>query len=200
MFRGGTKKKGQVRRTTVRLQLVVPLLRGGTKKKGQVRRTTVSLHPSTCRWSVEVYVSQDPHQGATVVFRYIEGSFLVSKTGDARERYAPNTYSHSSSSVITFCCSNSGSSRTLSSPHHSQISLTLQVFRRGVLNHNGFSEYTEILVLTKTKTLHYPLPGSSRLRQEGIKTSIKQNKTKNEISQCLHYYTEQNKFRKRYTF
>ena len=27
--------------------------------------------PSTRRWSVEVYVSQDPHQGETVVFRYI---------------------------------------------------------------------------------------------------------------------------------
>jgi hypothetical protein len=71
LLRGGTTKKGQVRRTTVRLQLVTPLLWGGTKKKGQVRRTTVSLHPSTCRWSVEVYVSQDP---------------------DECERYAPNTY------------------------------------------------------------------------------------------------------------
>ena len=27
---------------------------------------------------------------ATVVFGYIEGSFLVSRTGDVRERYAPN--------------------------------------------------------------------------------------------------------------
>ncbi len=48
--------------------------------------------PSTRRWSVEVYVSQGPHQGATVVFGYIEGSFLVSRTGDASERYAPNLY------------------------------------------------------------------------------------------------------------
>ena len=31
-------------------------------------------------WSVEVYVSQDPHQGTTVVFGYIEGSC---------ERYTP---------------------------------------------------------------------------------------------------------------
>jgi len=53
-----------------------------------VRRLDAS--PSTRRWSVEVYVSQDPHQGATVVFGYIERSFLVSRTGDARERYAPN--------------------------------------------------------------------------------------------------------------
>ncbi len=48
--------------------------------------------PSTCRWSVEVYVSQGPHQGATVVFGYIEGSFLVGRTGDAREQYDPNMY------------------------------------------------------------------------------------------------------------
>ena len=48
--------------------------------------------PSTRRWSVEVYVSQGPHQGATVVFGYIEGSFLVSTTDDERERYAPNIY------------------------------------------------------------------------------------------------------------
>ena len=32
------------------------------------------------------------HQEATVVFGYIEGSFLVSRTGDVRERYAPNIY------------------------------------------------------------------------------------------------------------
>ena len=43
--------------------------------------------PSTCRWSVEVYVSHGPHQGATVVFGYIEGSFLVSRTGDVCEPY-----------------------------------------------------------------------------------------------------------------
>jgi hypothetical protein len=55
-----------------------------------VRRLDAS--PSTRRWSVEVYVSQGPHQGATVVFGYIEGSFLVSRTGDACEHYAPNIY------------------------------------------------------------------------------------------------------------
>ena len=47
---------------------------------------------STRRWSVEVYVSHDPHQGATVVFGYIEGSFLVSRTDNVCERYAPNIY------------------------------------------------------------------------------------------------------------
>ena len=46
-----------------------------------VRQLDVS--PSTCRWSVEVYVSQDPHQGATVVFGYIEVSC---------ERYDPIIY------------------------------------------------------------------------------------------------------------
>jgi hypothetical protein len=55
-----------------------------------VRQLDVS--PSSCHWSVEVYVSHGPHQEATVVFGYIEGSFLVSRTGDARERYAPNIY------------------------------------------------------------------------------------------------------------
>jgi hypothetical protein len=36
--------------------------------------------------------------------------------------------------------------------HHTILksSLTLRAFRSGVLNHNGFFEYTEILVLTKT--------------------------------------------------
>ena len=48
--------------------------------------------PSTRRRSVEVYVSHGPHQEATVVFGYVEGSFLVSRTGDAHERYAPNIY------------------------------------------------------------------------------------------------------------
>ena len=47
---------------------------------GLVRQLDAS--PSTCRWSVEVYVSHGPHQEATVVFGYIEGSFLVSRTGD----------------------------------------------------------------------------------------------------------------------
>ena len=48
--------------------------------------------PCTCHWSVEVYVSHGPHQEATVVFGYIEGSFLVSRTGDVREHYDPNIY------------------------------------------------------------------------------------------------------------
>ena len=52
----------------------------------------LDVSPSTRHWSVEVYVSQDPHQGATVVFGYIEGSFLVSRTDDAHERYVPNIY------------------------------------------------------------------------------------------------------------
>ena len=47
----------------------------GRDVHGWVRQLDVS--PSTRRWSVEVYVSQGPHQGATVVFGYIEGSFLV---------------------------------------------------------------------------------------------------------------------------
>ncbi len=55
-----------------------------------VRQLDVS--PSTSRWSVEVYVSQGPHQGATVVFGYIEGSFLVSRTDNGRERNVPNIY------------------------------------------------------------------------------------------------------------
>jgi hypothetical protein len=62
----------------------------GRNVYGWVRQIDAS--PSTCHWSVEVYVSQDPHQGATVVFGYIEGSFLVRKTGDVRELYAPNIY------------------------------------------------------------------------------------------------------------
>jgi hypothetical protein len=57
----------------------------GRDVDGWVRQLDVS--PSTRHWSVEVYVSHDPHQGATVVFGYIEGSFLVSRTGDVRERY-----------------------------------------------------------------------------------------------------------------
>ncbi len=47
---------------------------------GWVRQLDVS--PSTRRWSVEVYVSHDPHQEATVVFGYIEGSFSISRTAD----------------------------------------------------------------------------------------------------------------------
>ena len=39
-----------------------------------------------------VYVSHGPHQGATVVFGYIEGSFLVSRTGDTREHHVSNIY------------------------------------------------------------------------------------------------------------
>ena len=63
---------------------------GGRDVYGWVRQLDVS--PSTRRWSVKVYVSHGPHQGATVVFGHIEGSFLVSITGDVRERYAPNIY------------------------------------------------------------------------------------------------------------
>ena len=36
----------------------------------------------------------DPPQEAVTVFGYIEGSFLVSRTGDARERHAPNMKSN----------------------------------------------------------------------------------------------------------
>ena len=57
----------------------------GRDVHGWVRKLDVS--PSTYHWSVEVYVSQVPHQGETVVFGYMEGSFLVSRTGDVRERY-----------------------------------------------------------------------------------------------------------------
>ncbi len=57
---------------------------------GLVRQLDVS--PCTRRWSVEVYVSHGTHQEATVVFGYIEGSFLVSRTGDVHERYVPNIY------------------------------------------------------------------------------------------------------------
>ena len=46
-----------------------------------VRQLDVS--PSTRRWSVEVYVSQGPHQGATVVFGYTYVPY---------ERYTPNIY------------------------------------------------------------------------------------------------------------
>jgi hypothetical protein len=41
----------------------------GRDVHGWVRQLDES--PSTRRWSVEVYVSHDPHQGATVVFGYI---------------------------------------------------------------------------------------------------------------------------------
>ena len=57
------------------------LMCNGRDVHGWVRQLDAS--PSTCRWSVEVYVSQVPHQGATVVFGYIEVSC---------ERYAPNIY------------------------------------------------------------------------------------------------------------
>jgi hypothetical protein len=46
-----------------------------------VRQLDVS--PSTRRWSVEVYVSHVPHQGATVVLGYIEVSCEI---------YVPNIY------------------------------------------------------------------------------------------------------------
>jgi hypothetical protein len=62
----------------------------GRDVHGWVRQLDES--PSTRRWSVEVYVSQGPHQGPTVVFGYIEGSFLVSRTVDTCELYVPNVY------------------------------------------------------------------------------------------------------------
>ena len=52
----------------------------------------LDVSPSTRRWSVEVYVSHGPPQESTVVFGYMEGSFLVIRTGDVRERYTPNIY------------------------------------------------------------------------------------------------------------
>ena len=63
---------------------VTALMCHGRDVHGWVRQLDTSS--STCRWSVEVYVSHGPHQEATVVFGYIEGSFLVSRTGDARDR------------------------------------------------------------------------------------------------------------------
>jgi hypothetical protein len=39
--------------------------------------------------SVRIHPSMDDGW-MTVVFGYVEGSFLVSRTGDARERYDPN--------------------------------------------------------------------------------------------------------------
>ena len=51
----------------------------GRDVHGWVRQLDVS--PSTCHWSVEVYVSHGPHQGTTVVFGYIEVTY---------ERYGPN--------------------------------------------------------------------------------------------------------------
>jgi hypothetical protein len=48
---------------------------------GWVRQLDMS--PSTCHWSVEVFVSQGPHQGDTVVFEYLEVSC---------EHYDPNIY------------------------------------------------------------------------------------------------------------
>jgi hypothetical protein len=41
-----------------------------------------------CYMSV-IYLVQNPPQEAVVVFGYIEGPFLVSRTGCARERHAP---------------------------------------------------------------------------------------------------------------
>jgi hypothetical protein len=57
------------------------LMYHGRDVHGWVRQLDES--PSTCRWSVEVYISQVPHQGATVVFGYIEVSC---------EHYDPNIY------------------------------------------------------------------------------------------------------------
>ena len=44
---------------------------------------TRDASPSTRRWTVEVYVPQDPHQGAVVVFRY---TYVLC------ECYTPNIY------------------------------------------------------------------------------------------------------------
>ena len=70
---------------------------GGTALMCRGRECTrlgskLDVSPSAHHESVEVCVSQGPHQGATVVFEYIEGSFLVSRTGDAREYHVPNIY------------------------------------------------------------------------------------------------------------
>ncbi len=53
----------------------------GQDVHGWTRKLDVS--PSTCRWTVEVYVPQVPHQGTTVVFGY---------TYVSCERYTPNIY------------------------------------------------------------------------------------------------------------
>ena len=60
---------------------VTVLMCRGRDVHGWVRQLDVS--PSTRHWSVEVYVSHDPHQGATVVFGYIEVPY---------QRYVPNIY------------------------------------------------------------------------------------------------------------
>ena len=60
---------------------VTTLMYHGRDVHGWVRKLDVS--PSTRNWSVEVYVSQVPHQGETVVFGYIEVSC---------EHYTPNLY------------------------------------------------------------------------------------------------------------
>ena len=57
------------------------LMWSGRDVHGWVRQLDVSA--STCRWSVEVYVSHDPHQGATVVFGCIEVTY---------KHYGPNIY------------------------------------------------------------------------------------------------------------
>ncbi len=62
-------------------QNLTDVSRTGCTRYGWVRQLDSS--PSTHRWSVEVYVSQLPHQEATVVFGYIEVPC---------ERYAPNIY------------------------------------------------------------------------------------------------------------
>jgi hypothetical protein len=42
-----------------------------------------------CCYMPVICLVQSPHQEAVVVFGYIEGPFLVSRTGCARERHGP---------------------------------------------------------------------------------------------------------------
>ncbi len=61
--------------------------------KGWVRKLDVS--PSTCRWTVEVYVPNGPHRGSVVVFGYTnvtyEHSGHFSKGGGIDGRVSPRT-------------------------------------------------------------------------------------------------------------
>jgi hypothetical protein len=61
---------------------------------------TPSNGPNLC-----IYVL-GPHQGATVVFGYIEGSFLVSRTDDVCEHYVPNIYRDILGVCILCVCDN----------------------------------------------------------------------------------------------
>ena len=50
------------------------------------------IHIRFMLYVISVMFSSGPLQVAVTVFGYIEGSFLVVRTGDARERHAPNIY------------------------------------------------------------------------------------------------------------